>query len=1181
MAISNVSGAGHLTGLAAPAAPCTPIPVSHVFGMTIADAVAHIPGGLVFYVEVDGVPVLRAGWNRILAPRENLTVIILPAGGSVKDVLGIVALIVLTAFAPYAGGLIATALGASATGLVAGIAGSVILAGGGILINTLLAPRPSASAAAQLEASPTYSTSFSGNQARLFQPIPVQYGRHILRPDYASDPYQEFDGNDQYLYLLFSRGMGRSDVEDVRIGETVVWRKDGGYTGAVDDLEITFYDPGEQIDAFPVQVETSAEVAGQLLANIQWIGPYTAVPAGEKAHELSVDIILPQGLYRINDDASQGSATVSFTFEYREIDDSGIPSGDWMVLAQDNVTLTTATPHRRTYRMEVSPGRYEVRARRDNAWSEDDRVQDRLEWGGLRAHLDGPQAFSDISTMAMRVRANEQLTSQSSRQVSLVQTRILPVWDGNAWVDQPTRSIAWAAVDIAMNPVYGAGLQSARVDLAEFLSYDQVWEARGDHFDGVFDTRGTRFDAINTVLAAGRASISFLGDKVSMVRDEQRQLASQVFSDRNIVRGSLEVEYILHREDSADDVIVEYMDETSWSLQEVRCSIAQSASQVPARVRAIGQTNRDHVWREGMHLAADNFFRRTTVRFRTELEGRLLKRGSTVLVQSEMPQTWGSAGFVEAVIGNDLTLSAAPETDPANTYIRIRLKHGGEWGPVKVNFVPGSRVVTMDAGDLALVTAQIGPIDDHLEDNGDEAPTYLLGEGIEFAFRGKVLKMEPERGQVSLEVVIDDPAVYSADQGISIPALPTPGLLPPSSGLPVITDLQAHREISVTESHLSVSARWPAGARSFVAEISYDGSVWTPVYEGSSPAFSVAVRTDALTVRMAGVGSGRGPWAYQAVAAVAPEIRVPPGTPIEATSVIEGSVGRAQMDAAARSLLAYLDDDETNPDSLAYVRRLSEQAAEGALAAMIAIQQRSDKLTAQAVRAGVHFQAEVSRLDVAIVTETAALASSILDLTATVEGKADASALSALDARVTTAEGTITSQALSITQLMSDLSGLTGTVDANATVLNGLTTTVMQQGNDISANAAAITQVSAMVDGATAGGFYRLSATAGTLPAGVAAEYVVQLNRGTPETPDFESAGEVLQLLTGGGSRKVFMVDQVFFSDGANMSRGIYFENGKATLDAASVGTVTAGKMQSEDGKFLIDLDNKRIRIIA
>ncbi|MBA5777434.1 hypothetical protein H2509_09890, partial [Stappia sp. F7233] len=292
-------------------------------------------------------------------------------------------------------------------------------------------------------------------------------------------------------------------------------------------------------------------------------------------------------------------------------------------------------------------------------------------------------------------------------------------------------------------------------------------------------------------------------------------------------------------------------------------------------------------------------------------------------------------------------------------------------------------------------------------------------------------------------------------------------------------------------------------------------------------------------------------------------------------------VGRAQMDAAARSLLAYLDDDETNPDSLAYVRRLSEQAAEGALAAMIAIQQRSDKLTAQAVRAGVHFQAEVSRLDVAIVTETAALASSILDLTATVEGKADASALSALDARVTTAEGTITSQALSITQLMSDLSGLTGTVDANATVLNGLTTTVMQQGNDISANAAAITQVSAMVDGATAGGFYRLSATAGTLPAGVAAEYVVQLNRGTPETPDFESAGEVLQLLTGGGSRKVFMVDQVFFSDGANMSRGIYFENGKATLDAASVGTVTAGKMQSEDGKFLIDLDNKRIRIIA
>ena len=43
----------------------------------------------------------------------------------------------------------------------------------------------------------------------------------------------------------------------------------------------------------------------------------------------------------------------------------------------------------------------------------------------------------------------------------------------------------------------------------------------------------------------------------------------------------------MQKSDAADDVIVEYMDRTSWKQAEVRCTIAESASEAPARVRLI------------------------------------------------------------------------------------------------------------------------------------------------------------------------------------------------------------------------------------------------------------------------------------------------------------------------------------------------------------------------------------------------------------------------------------------------------------------------------------------------------------------------------------------------------------------------------------------------------------------
>lgn len=70
--------------------------------------------------------------------------------------------------------------------------------------------------------SPTYSLQAQGNQARLGNPIPVIYGRHLIYPDFASQPYYEYIDNNQYVYQLHVIGQGEYEIEKIMIEDTPI-----------------------------------------------------------------------------------------------------------------------------------------------------------------------------------------------------------------------------------------------------------------------------------------------------------------------------------------------------------------------------------------------------------------------------------------------------------------------------------------------------------------------------------------------------------------------------------------------------------------------------------------------------------------------------------------------------------------------------------------------------------------------------------------------------------------------------------------------------------------------------------------------------------------------------------------------------------------------------------------------
>ena len=330
---------------------------------------------------------------RVIRPGEFVTVSARMmgggGGGGGKNPLRTVLTIAVMVAAAYTGGLAAGALG-FVHGSVAFTAtkfavGAAVSLAGSALVNVLVPPPKPAAASSNFGAtvysaapSPTYSLQAQGNQARLGEPIPVIYGRHVVYPDFATAPYTEYVKNEQFLHQLHVLGQGEYNVEQLRIEDTPI--------SSFEEITYEVVAPGGTVTLFDVNVVTAPEVAGQELLSTgdggAWIGPFAANPVKTTCTKIGFDVVLPRGLYYANDSGGLGNRTASWDVEARPIDDDGNPTGDgsWTVLSSESVTLATNTPQRFSYSYTVAVGRYEVRAIRTNAKDTSSRAGSELRW---------------------------------------------------------------------------------------------------------------------------------------------------------------------------------------------------------------------------------------------------------------------------------------------------------------------------------------------------------------------------------------------------------------------------------------------------------------------------------------------------------------------------------------------------------------------------------------------------------------------------------------------------------------------------------------------------------------------------------------------------------------------------------------------------------------------------------
>lgn len=730
------------------------------------------------------------------------------------------------------------------------------------------------------QADPVYSSRGQQNQNRRSSPIEDPYGRNRLWPSYAAAPYAAYDSNNQYLYQLFCLGQGEYDIEAVQIEDTNI--------SNFQEVEYEIIPPGGAMTLFPNNVVSSAATVGlDLLAPNQdsypdpsfgepnfpedgWFGPFAANGANTAANKLEVDVIFPAGLYALNSSGDQIPITVNFSFQYREIDANGDPIGIYQTLYSSEFEGNSATPIRRTFKVEGLPlGRYEVRGRRTDIKTDEAGWAHSMTWDGLRAFLPSIETYGDVTLIAVAAKATNNLQGDATSKVNVIATRKVPIYDSATatWSARTaTRNPIWAFANI-LRASYGGNIADANIDL-DFLATEAAAAAsRSEYFDWVFDQRVTLWEALKAPAGAMRAVPMLNGSVVTLTRDQLRTIPSQMFAPDNMAAGSFKLQKALVSNDTNDGLVAEYIDQNTWKKETVDCFLPGDSGINPRRLTLTGVTSRTNAFRFGMYQRSIDRYENSQVRFTTGIEGILATYGDLVRVSSDVPR-WGQSGYIKSIIYSGATPVGFVCSEP------LEWEDGGNhvfstrdrFGKVLQYNVTGTNNPAATANeahfgpnlvDAALAQPDIGIVSG--EDN-QEPPPFAFGKLSEGKL-ARVVGITPTGGEnVGLTCVINDDRRFDYDN-VDVPPL---GVDQPT-GFP---DLPRVTSISVSKlpgDQFIVSWTPAVGAKSYIVEWSIDGITYdnlTNTTETSYISDYLFPGTSRLYIRVAGVNVGVGDWAY-------------------------------------------------------------------------------------------------------------------------------------------------------------------------------------------------------------------------------------------------------------------------------------------------------------------------------
>ncbi len=720
--------------------------------------------------------VLRSEWDeRRVGSHDIVLITYLPRGGGQgggASILMAVAAIALSIIVPFAIGALGAPFAAAGGGLtmLGKLVSTGIIMGGMALLSHAFKPK----ANKPEEEKPIYGVSGGGNLPRPGDRIPRLYGKCWTVPDLSQPDYFVYEGENQILYKLMTVTLGKAKIHKIRIGDQLMWTDTGGIREPFAGSRVEIVNPGEKCSLVPRGIVTSSAVQGLELPRPDnvlgtWSGPFVISAPGVTVNKIQIDLSAPQGAmtnYVNSKGAQEGPAAIGWEFQYAQVNDTGGVVGPWKTLDWFGQEMKSRRPLRFTRIFSVPEGRYAVRGRNNyNNTPFNDRVSNvsnALNWDALRGHTPDSTVRSKVTQVAIVVRSNAALGVTSFADVQIEATGIIPVWNGSAWVEQATRKAVWVYADVMRNTVYGGGIPDSAFDKETAKFYADTVN-RYDTFDGVIRGPDSVWNVACAVLLPFRSEPVHMGRIWSLVRDNPTDARRHVISSRQIVKGSSGIAFDTDPDDGSAHVVADYHlagdPKRPIELPDIYYG---TKSITPTRRHLFGVTGDGHARHIARWLAASAFFRRQTVRFTTEHDARIYKRGDSIAVEIWFASKAKPVGIL-AVTGNTLILDRNVPYTPGDHLI-IRDRSGREWGPVALAGQGGaSDELALDAGSRALVESQTGlPLGSVLALSNMEATTALIGP-VTFLQRNYLVKSAKPSGRdrIDVEAVIDAPQVWA------------------------------------------------------------------------------------------------------------------------------------------------------------------------------------------------------------------------------------------------------------------------------------------------------------------------------------------------------------------------------------------------------------------------------------
>lgn len=707
-----------------------------------------------------------------------------------------------------------------------------------------------------------YTVKGQQNRVGLGEPVEEVFGRCRVWPKYAAIPYTRFINNEQYQYALFCIGQGEFADVQIQIEDTPIEN--------FQNVTCQLYQPGQAVTLFDDNIVASTEVGGiELFGSNEegygYVGPFTANEAGTLASSLEVDIVLPQGLCAFNSKGKKRDQQAAVRVEYQQINDAGDVLGDWQELTHTTWTMQTTTPQRFTFTKTVTPGRYRVRAMRANDKNKDNGAANTVQWYGLRAVLPSTRVYDGVTTLAVKMKATNQLNDSSAYRINGWATRKLPIWDkvNQVWTaNTATRSPIWAMLHV-MRSKNGGQLGDAYFSLNDYADLAAFYEAEGRYFDYIFDTEGTTWEAAKLIARIGRALPLLYGSKVTWVRDTPKTLPSMLFGPHNIKANTFKVSYSFPRQGEYDGVVVEYTDPNDFLPRTVSCLIGDDGTAITAprdghsgddkgdnveEIKLLGCTSRNFAYREGCFYRAQKKFLRVGPSFETGMEGMLPPLGALVAIGHDLPR-WAQHGHVLELNLDKRTVTLSDTvtfTSGQNHYIAFNLRDGTASEPI---------LCTAGAAENQVVLSVDAPEGLYLAEN-TALPTFLFGPGDNWSKKCIITSATPSAGGsgVAIEASVYDARVYANDSAVAPD--------PEERDVPVPT-VPALNCASLAYNSATGLLSWESAtnATAYEVETSRDGgATWASEGQTGNNFLPLSLSSGGWQIRVRPLGLGTGSW---------------------------------------------------------------------------------------------------------------------------------------------------------------------------------------------------------------------------------------------------------------------------------------------------------------------------------